>query len=88
MKALHQKSVAIQPISLKVLFLAAIFLTAGHDHTCAVLKYNIYCWGLNDEGQLGIGRSGDSLIPTTVDVLSAGDSHEIDCLKLKLEDLF
>jgi alpha-tubulin suppressor-like RCC1 family protein len=38
---------------------SAIAVTAGFDHTCAVLgDGNTRCWGLNDGGQLGTGTSG------------------------------
>ena len=50
----------------------AMFLTGGRSHTCAALIDNVYCWGLNNEGQLGIGRSGDSVVPIMVDSLSSG----------------
>ena len=57
---------------LHILSPGTMFLTGGHSHTCAALIDNVYCWGLNNEGQLGIGRSGDSVVPTMVDSLSAG----------------
>jgi len=30
-------------------------VSAGGSHTCANATRGIYCWGLNDEGQLGDG---------------------------------
>jgi alpha-tubulin suppressor-like RCC1 family protein len=60
----------------------AMFLSGGRNHTCAALIDNVYCWGLNDEGQLGIGRSGDSVVPTIVDLLSAGNLCVYMCFSL------
>jgi alpha-tubulin suppressor-like RCC1 family protein len=30
-------------------------LTAGEDHTCAVVSRQVFCWGRNDYNQLGVG---------------------------------
>lgn len=36
----------------------AVDISAGANHTCALLDTNeIYCWGANDRGQLGIGQT-------------------------------
>ncbi len=42
-------------------------VTAGEAHTCA-LKNNgtVFCWGENNEGQLGLGPSGSSDFPAQV----------------------
>ena len=53
---------------------SAVQISAGHEHTCAVLDdASIKCWGENDDGQLGygdkitrgdgLGEMGDSLPP-------------------------
>src|SRR5206468_11365661 len=45
------------------------------DHTCAISYGQVYCWGHNDQGQLGIGNNTDSLTPQLVNghgVLTAG----------------
>jgi len=40
--------------------LNATAITAGDRHTCALLENGrIYCWGANDDGQLGIGSTTD-----------------------------
>src|SRR5437773_11735111 len=56
-------------------------VSAGGSHTCANATRGIYCWGLNDEGQLGDGTRITRLSPVPVtsyvggsDVI-AGGSH-------------
>jgi alpha-tubulin suppressor-like RCC1 family protein len=45
-------------------------LTAGTNHTCAVLEDgSVQCWGANDAGQLGDGTTRDSRVPARVDGL-------------------
>lgn len=42
-------------------------LTAGTNHTCAILSTEqVACWGRNDFGQVGDGRTVDRLSPVTV----------------------
>ena len=42
-------------------------LTGGGEHTCGVTQTNqIYCWGLNDRGQLGNGTTTRRLWPSPV----------------------
>jgi len=57
-------------------------LTAGGDHTCALLDSGgVVCWGLNSKGQLGNYSNSDPLAPVTVNglsrvvALSAGGEH-------------
>jgi alpha-tubulin suppressor-like RCC1 family protein len=58
-------------------------LGAGDQHTCALvaLPGTVWCWGLNDYGQLGVGDDVDRSLPTRVagvdDVtqLVLGDFH-------------
>ena len=49
-------------------------LAAGGEHTCALVKDatdldfgSIYCWGLNDHGQLGDGTNDQNYYPHTID---------------------
>lgn len=60
----------------------AIAVSAGEDHTCAVLTTgSVKCWGDNDRGQLGNGGGADRSSPVTVSNLTdavavaAGDNH-------------
>ncbi|MCC6495106.1 MAG: hypothetical protein IT193_02475, partial [Propionibacteriaceae bacterium] len=41
-------------------------VSAGSDHTCAVLEGAAYCWGDNTNGELGIGSTTDTNVPTAV----------------------
>ena len=61
-------------------------ITAGEDHTCAILNDNsMKCWGKNDVGQLGLGNTltdalyntpqAVSLSSNTVKAIVAGNSH-------------
>ncbi len=44
-------------------------LTSGEYHSCALDDSGgIYCWGKNDEGQLGNGTIEDSSVPVAVDL--------------------
>lgn len=43
------------------------FIAAGHDHTCAVATDGeTYCWGLNQDGQLGDNTRTSSTVPLAV----------------------
>lgn len=44
--------------------LAAGFLIAGSNHTCALNLLGEYCWGLNTSGQLGDGTWSNRNVPT------------------------
>lgn len=47
---------------------------AGGSHTCALTSndFDLYCWGANDQGQLGDGTTTDRLKPTLIP--AAGDA--------------
>ncbi|MGA9761596.1 MAG: hypothetical protein WBQ14_04155 [Gaiellaceae bacterium] len=43
-------------------------IVAGGKHTCALLIDNtLECWGFNEQGQLGVGTTVDSLTPVQVE---------------------
>lgn len=47
-------------------------VVAGYDFTCALAEdLSVYCWGVNDRGQLGIGDIDSAAIPTRVADLTA-----------------
>ncbi|MDG1549831.1 MAG: hypothetical protein P8Q94_07270, partial [Candidatus Poseidoniaceae archaeon] len=62
----------------------AIAISAGYDHTCAILDNGeVSCWGMNNYGQLGDGTTINRNIPTQIQVslgskavaISAGVRH-------------
>ncbi|MEM9192810.1 MAG: hypothetical protein AAGF12_26785 [Myxococcota bacterium] len=49
-------------------------LAAGGAHTCALsTEGRIYCWGYNDDGQIGNGAMGNSAPPTEITLPMAAD---------------
>lgn len=42
-------------------------VTLGARHTCALSAGRLFCWGANDEGQLGVGDLVPRTVPTPVD---------------------
>ena len=70
------------PVQVKGLSTVTRLASASALHTCALLEdQTIFCWGMNSLGELGNGRTEDSLIPTQViGIMSAvavtsGGSH-------------
>ena len=72
------------PVTVDLGGAAAVDVSAGQDHTCAITtEGELYCWGNNGEGQLGIGISPVSantpqrVNPTWSDWadVSAGDDY-------------
>jgi alpha-tubulin suppressor-like RCC1 family protein len=63
----------------------AVSLTCGAQHTCALTtQSDLWCWGSNASGQLGIGRADQTALPTPVTIngtpfttqrIAAGDQH-------------
>ena len=52
-------------------------VSAGDNHTCALIKGGLYCWGSNTYGELGDGSSIDKYIPTQVFPVNTGMSAVI-----------
>ena len=69
--------------------LAVVQVAAGNEHSaCATVDGSAFAWGLNTDGQLGIGGTGRRVVPTLVTgqlkgkraiYLAAGDFHTV-CL--------
>lgn len=41
-------------------------MSAGYEHTCAVVAGELYCWGSAAAGALGLGATSDSALPVKV----------------------
>ena len=59
-----------------------ISISTGYHHTCGIIDNNdLYCWGRNDDGQLGIGSMADvnyplpQLVDSNVIAVGTGDDH-------------
>jgi alpha-tubulin suppressor-like RCC1 family protein len=56
-------------------------VAAGLAHTCGIAHGRVYCWGRNDQGQLGDGTLIDRVVPTAVALagtplrVAAGGGH-------------
>lgn len=56
-------------------------VSVGTNHACAILDGSVYCWGLNTNGQLGVGDTTERAEPTKVTLpgtatkVSAGAAH-------------
>ena len=71
------------PVDVYSLTSGAASISAGAYHTCAVTTAGgAKCWGLNNNGQLGIGSTSSTWVPTAVSgrdsgvsSLAVGDTH-------------
>jgi alpha-tubulin suppressor-like RCC1 family protein len=54
-------------------------VSAGANHTCAVdSSRNVYCWGDNDNGQLGNGLTADSDLPVAVQKITSKSGSTVN----------
>ncbi len=66
------------------------FMELGTQHSCAILSdHNLYCWGENQNGQLGIGTNADIKVMNTTpidlegqDVLEVSAGGQFTCARL------
>lgn len=63
-------------------FTMAAEVSAGSDHVCALrMDSNVFCWGRNNRGQLGVGGSDDLETPTplsditNITQVASGSAH-------------
>ena len=57
-----------------------ISVSAGEQHSLALTEYgDLYCWGRNFEGQLGVGSRANSNVPLLVQSLRSERVVSIDC---------
>ncbi len=61
------------PNSIAGLAPAATAIAAGSAHTCAIVSGAVFCWGLNDLGQLGNSTNSLTLNPVPVRVQEIGE---------------
>lgn len=52
-----------------------IKVAAGYDHTCAIKQGDVYCWGANDLGQLGVGQTAALLGKTSTPTKIVNSNH-------------
>ena len=41
-------------------------VTSGYESTCAIKNHHVFCWGRNDQGQLGTGDTIPRNVPTPI----------------------
>ncbi len=51
-------------------------LSSGFGHTCGLAGGKAYCWGLNDQGQLGTGSTANSDAPVAVATETPSDGTD------------
>lgn len=67
-------------------------ISAGESHSCAVKGQKVYCWGLNDRGQLGDGTNTLSTTPLLIsgipDVVQVSASYVNTCARTSAGALY
>lgn len=58
------------PLSVNGLSSGVVQVAAGHSHSCALLATgSVWCWGKNDDGQLGDGGTENRSLPVEITAL-------------------
>ncbi len=66
-----------------------VAIATGDDHTCAVdTTRKVFCWGRNDNGQLGDGLTVHTALPRPVKVVTAKDASDNVDTTADLTDAF
>jgi hypothetical protein len=55
-------------------------IALGSSHSCGLFASGVYCWGRNDNGQLGDGTTVDSLTAVGVSALSGHTTAAVPAL--------
>lgn len=53
-------------------------ISAGANHTCGISEAQLYCWGRNNNGQLGLGHTNEQLTPAHVSFFSGMRVQEVE----------
>jgi alpha-tubulin suppressor-like RCC1 family protein len=62
-----------RPVAVQGLTTKAMAITAGYDHTCALMADGgVTCWGDNHDGELGDGTATERHLPVGVSGLASG----------------
>ena len=57
---------SLVPVAVDDCDCGATEISAGYDHTCAIIGGDVYCWGYGSKGQLGNGTYVDTSTPSAV----------------------
>jgi alpha-tubulin suppressor-like RCC1 family protein len=57
---------SLVPMQVEGLTSGVTAIVTGYDHTCALVKGVMQCWGTNDAGQLGNSSGAASSVPVPV----------------------
>ena len=55
-------------------------MAAGYEHTCAVVRGGMKCWGNGNSGQLGVTIRGYQPVPIDVDSLEPGENKGVSAV--------
>ena len=63
---------SLVPVQVEGLEEGVTNISAGREHTCAIVNGALKCWGLNDHGQVGNNSDKESHVPVQVEGLEEG----------------